>query len=63
LGIGIKEEVTALGSKKAGHGFRREIVFFADGLPPTPTSTSLDRGADDSAVQPLLTDGIERGGG
>ena len=34
---GIKEEVTALGSKKAGRGFRQEIVFFVDGLPPTST--------------------------
>ena len=53
LGIGIKEEVTALQLKMAGHGFRQNIVFFVDGLPPTPTP--LDAGADDSAVQPLLT--------
>jgi len=37
LGISIKKEVTALGSKKAGHGFRQDIKFFVDGLPPTPT--------------------------
>ena len=39
----------------AGHGFRQDIVFFVDGLPPT--SSPLDAGADDSAVQPLLTGG------
>ena len=51
----------------AGHGFRQDIRFFVDGLPPT--STPLDGGAADSAVQPLLTDSAasdkgptERGG-
>ena len=62
MGIGIKEEVTALGLKEAGHGIRQGVVFFVDGLPPTPT-TLLDASADDSAVQPLLTDGFEFGGG
>ena len=63
MGIGIKEEVTALGFKEAGHSFCQDIVFFVDGLPPTPTPTPLDAGVDDSAVQPVLTDGVERGGG
>ena len=39
--LGIKEEVTALGIKEAGHSFRQDIVFFVDGLPPTPTPTPL----------------------
>ena len=65
LCIGIKEEVTAAGLKKAGHGFRqgivffvyhlpltKEIVFFVDGLPPITTPTS---GTEDSAVQPLTS--------
>ena len=39
LGIGIQEEVTVLGSKKAGHGFRQNIVSFVNGLPPTSTPT------------------------
>ena len=43
-----------------GHGFCQDIVFFVDGLPPTPTP--LDAGAANSAVQPLLTDGVECGG-
>ena len=60
LDIGFKE-VIALGSKRAGHGFRQDIVFFVDGL--SPTLTSLDAGADDSTVQPLLTDDVDRGGG
>ena len=68
LGIAYKEEVTALASKNAGHGFCQDIVFFVDGLPPTSTDP-LDGGAADSAVQPLFTGGAasdkwptERGG-
>ena len=45
--------------RKRGRGFGQEIVFFVDGLPPTP----LDAGADDSVIQPLLTDSVDRGGG
>ena len=42
---------------------RQDIEFFVDGLPPTPTPLSLDASANDLTDQPLLTDGVERGGG
>ena len=37
MGIGIKEEVAALGSKNVDDGFRQDVEFFVDGLPPTQT--------------------------